>query len=316
MNLISEYVYKQQVKHSFTANTALKVYGRFCGYVRRLILKADDPLVRMKVGHRTLIMNLSHELPLFMASHVYYDTAIVRIAVFLREMHGYLTMVDAGANIGDTVSLISDAVNGQFLCIEADEKYYQHLLINTEGIDNVHCVKALCDQVGGVAKISFDCANGSSRVSEQGISGSMVVDKFTLDSLTEKLTPFKSTNFVKIDTDGYDYKVMRGCDRLLAENRPTFFFELCPKFLRKAGEDPVSIFDYILQRGYGTALFYDNVGYPIMILRTDDKKICQLVEYANRKGTYFDVLIFHDSHIADSELFFENEMKFFEKKLD
>lgn len=137
-----------------------------------------------------------------------------------------------------------------------------------------------------------------------------------MDSLIEKVPPFKRTNFVKIDTDGYDYKVIRGCDRLIANNSPAFFFELCPILWSEVGENPVSIFNYLLQRGYRTALFYDNVGYPIMILGTDDKKICQLVEYADRKGTYFDVLIFHDSREDDFRLFCKSEMEFFEKKLD
>lgn len=317
MSLISKYVYQQQIKYHSAKNGVLKAYGRLCGYVRWLILKIHDPLVRMKVGHRTLVMNLSHELPLNMASHVYYNTALARIALFLKERYGYLTMVDVGANIGDTVSLISDAVSGRFLCIEADEKYYQHLLINTEGIDNVHNVKALCDQAEDVSRISFNRAGGSSRVSEYGVEGNLIINKVTIDSLIKELTAFREANFVKIDTDGYDYKVIRGCDRLIADNRPAFFFELAPMFLREVGENLLSIFDYLLQRGYRTALFYDNVGFPVMALKTDETKwISQLVDYANRKGTYFDVLIFHDSQENDFELFYNNEMKFFEKKLD
>ncbi len=318
MNLISEYVYQQLVKYNATKNYVLMAYRKLCALLRRIILITHDPLVRMKVGHRTLVMNLSHNLPLHMASHRYYNTALARVAAFLRERQGYLTMIDVGANIGDTVSLVSDVVRGDFLCIEADEKYYQHLLVNTEGIDNVHCVKALCDQTEDVSRISFDRAAGSSRVSEYGVEGNLIINKVTIDSLIKDfhLTAFREANFVKIDTDGYDYKVIRGCDRLIADNRPTFFFELSPIFLREVGENPLSIFDYLLQRGYKTALFYDNVGYPVMALKTDDKKICQLVEYANRKGTYFDVLIFHGSQEADFGLFYKNEMEFFEKKLD
>lgn len=149
MNLISEYVYQQIVKYTFSKNYVLRVYSRLCAYVRRVILIIHDPLVRMKVGRRTLIMNLSHELPYYMASHQYYNTALPRIAAFLRERYGYLTMIDVGANIGDTVSLISDVVRADFLCVEADEKYYQHLLVNTKNIDNVTCVRALCDQEEG-----------------------------------------------------------------------------------------------------------------------------------------------------------------------
>ena len=317
MNLISEYTYQQLLRHSLNRHYVMRTFGRCCASMRQLILKIHDPLIRMKVGRRTLIMNLSHNLPSYMMSYRYYNTALVRIASFLKERQGYLTMIDVGANIGDTVSLVSEVVKGDFLCIEGDEKYYQHLLVNTKSIDNVICVKAFCDQKNGVSNISLVRAKGSSRVSEQSVDGDLVINKVTVDSLIEKVAPFKKTNFIKIDTDGYDYKVIRGCDLLIAENKPTIFFELCPQLLRETGENPASIFDYLLQRGYRTALFYDNVGFPVMAFKTDETKwIAQLMDYSNRKETYFDVLIFHDSQEEDFGLFYKNEKKFFEKKLD
>lgn len=320
-NLFAEAVYRNYANNITNFNPGFlgsisRYYGRHCGYIRQCILRLRDPQVRMKVGTRLLSMDLSNETPLFMKEHEYYNTAIVRLAGFLNTRHGYLTMIDVGANIGDTVSLISESVAGRFLCIEADKKYFRHLLLNTKNIDNVHCVKALCDQSDGAGDISFARGGGSSHVSQDPAGESSFLQKVTLDSLIENQALFKNTNFIKIDTDGYDYRVIRGCDRLIANNHPVLFFELDPRFLRAAGEDPASIFEYLLQRGYKSVLLYDNLGFPVMKISIDEMRyIRQLLEYAGRKKTYFDVLVFHDSNIADFELFFENEMKFFDQKL-
>jgi len=276
------------------------------------MLKIRDPLVEMKIGKRNLIMNLSHELPLNMTSHRYYNTALGRIAAFLSERDGYLTMIDVGANIGDTVSLISDTVSGRFLCIDADDKYYEPLLVNTKGIDNVYCVKALCDESEGESTISLDSARGSSQISGYGLEGTDVINRATLDGLVKKLPVFRDVNFIKIDTDGYDYKVIRGCNQLIADNKPIFFFELAPMFLRNAGENPLSIFEYFSNKGYRKALFYDHAGYPIIIIDVNDEKIHHLVQYADIKGTYFDVLVFHNSREDDFGLFRRTEEDFFE----
>jgi hypothetical protein len=38
-------------------------------------------------------------------------------------------------------------------------------------------------------------------------------------------------DFVKVDTDGFDFEVLRGAERLLREQRPLLFFELAPYLL-------------------------------------------------------------------------------------
>ncbi|MFH2067776.1 MAG: FkbM family methyltransferase [Pseudomonadota bacterium] len=315
MNSILNYIYKNQVKHYLSKNEVLKIFSRLYGFVRKLILAFYDPMVEMKIGNRNLAMNLSHELPLNMAAHHHYNTGLVRIAAFLHNRNGNLAMIDVGANIGDTVSLVSDAVKGDFLCIEADEKYYQHLLANTKHIDNVTCVKALCDEVADERETAISIIrnnSGSSQVSEQRVDGNSLVNKITVDSLIEKMTIFKKTDLIKVDTDGYDYKVIRGCDQLITAHQPVFFFELAPMFLKKTGESPDSIFEYLSKKGYKNVLFYDHVGLPVLYLDTGNKNlICQLIEYADRKDTYFDVLIMHDSREDDFRLFLESEMRFF-----
>ncbi len=58
-------------------------------------------------------------------------------------------------------------------------------------------------------------------IREQRGTAAMVHDNegvcttITLDALVEKYKDFSQANFLKIDTDGYDYKVIRGARNLL-----------------------------------------------------------------------------------------------------
>src|ERR1700739_4262944 len=65
-----------------------------------------DPIVRVQVGDRTLLMPWSHNLPLILRSNPLYETEIGRLAEHLLNADGELVMIDAGANIGDTIATL------------------------------------------------------------------------------------------------------------------------------------------------------------------------------------------------------------------
>jgi FkbM family methyltransferase len=67
-------------------------------------------------------------------------------------------------------------------------------------------------------------------------------------------------DMVKIDVDGYDYKVLQGATRLLAEFKPVVLIELCEYSLNAQGDSIRDIFTLLSTAGYGA--FYEH-GLPI-----------------------------------------------------
>ena len=51
-----------------------------------------------------------------------------------------------------------------------------------------------------------------------------------------------SPNFIKIDTDGFDFKVLRGANNTLKTYKPVIFFEWDKIHLQAQNEDFLSIF--------------------------------------------------------------------------
>jgi len=91
-----------------------------------------DPIIQLQVGDRTLLMPWSHNLPLILRNNPLYETEIGRLAQHLVEVDGEVVMIDAGANIGDTIATLPKLSQAKFLCIEGSERYYDLLSKNCE----------------------------------------------------------------------------------------------------------------------------------------------------------------------------------------
>jgi FkbM family methyltransferase len=319
--ILASYLY-EQVNLKRPQTRISNFYKKILQYPYRLILKYSDPVVRVRVRHIYLYMNASHDLPGLTASFPYYDTALPRICTFLKKKRGHLTLIDVGANIGDTVSLITDKVTGSFLCIEGDKKYLDLLRMNVKNnvkdIENVVIENVFVSDVDEELSVSFTYDHGTSYVAQQLTKNKdYSITTTTIDKLVEKHQTFSKADIIKIDTDGYDYKVIRGSSKLINESRPVIYFELSPEHLRIVGdEDPVSIFNYVLQMGYSKALFYDWTGLPLIKINTSETEtISTLLSYASIKaGFYYDVLLFHDSQEENFHEFYQEEIKIFPVK--
>ncbi len=293
------------------------VYKQICKSLYSLMLKVSDPVALIKVGKKNIYINASSDIPIIQSKYRYYDTALPRICKFINDKKGSLTLIDVGANVGDTVSLITDEVTGKFLCIEPFDKYFKLLLMNTENMQNVVCEKVLLSEEEDIVNVSLVQDAGTAYVSEQA-TGNLKMQYLatTVDKLVEKHHNFLQTNILKVDTDGYDYKIIRGSKKLLTESKPAIYFEFSPHHLINLGENPTSIFEYLVELGYSNALIYDGFGYPFFKLNISDlATIEQIINYARiiKKYFYYDVLVFHEMDRDIFELFYQEELNHFPK---
>src|SRR4051812_40280297 len=78
--------------------------SRICNYLWKISIAvgilAEDPIVVRQIGENRLLMNASHKLWQRQQRLPYYETALPRLAKFLRDEIGPLVVIDIGANIG------------------------------------------------------------------------------------------------------------------------------------------------------------------------------------------------------------------------
>jgi FkbM family methyltransferase len=260
-------------------------------------------LFRRKViylaGHR-VEMPASHELPKIRAKCPHYEGEIARLAEFLFKAEKRLVMADVGANVGDTVALLRPQTGGDFLCIEASPTFFAFLERNLRNFANVHCINALLTEPGDpLENGSVLELSGSAHVLDDvAFPAGSRVRRLTLDRLLSENSQFPPPNFLKIDTDGYDLKVLYGSAQLLKRSGPAIHFELSFRHWKEIGRTTWKEgADFLSANGYKECLLYDNLGYILDVDEFESPRILPVMEsYASRRAQfYLNVITFHSS---------------------
>lgn len=280
---------------------------------RKKAMKFSDPIIEMSIRGVLLRMPFSHQLPLHVQECPWYDTALPRISVHLKDMEGELSVIDVGANIGDTALSILDKVEGEMLCIEPERRYFSLLEENVSHFNNVICERVLCDSSDANKKICIQSCNGTASVVLNGANNEDV-QAVTIDSLVVKHKKL-FINLVKVDTDGYDFCCLKGAKKILQEQKPTLFLEFTPSALEKIGDDANEFISFLERFGYEKTLFYDNVGILMGAVSLKDKnRLRDLINYSKAKPVYYDILAFHQSKDGLYQQFLEKEQALFVSK--
>lgn len=226
--------------------------------VRRALMALGDPSFLADVRGQSLWLPVSHKLPLYAADYPFYDTLITRLAGFIREHEGHLSMVDVGANVGHTILSADPKPGEDFLAIEADSRFAELLRRNLRRLAycNVTVIEAVCSDVEITFQGKILASNGTARVVR--LEEGEPLHQVTLDTL---LATYRRVNLIKIDTDGYDFRVLRGGLQAIARHRPAVLFEWDCSNNPGCWDEAQEIFSALTAVGYRQALLYDNLGY-------------------------------------------------------
>jgi FkbM family methyltransferase len=258
--------------------------------------KFIDPEVAVYIGQNKLKMLLSQKTPFFYAKYGTYDRALPRICEMLAEIDKKLILIDVGANIGDTASLVSEKVNnGSIFCIEGDKKYLNFLKQNISMIknNNIFIEQNFCIDNLENNQLIIEAKNGTAHLSFSGESKLKNID--TLDNMIDRNKIFMDANLLKIDTDGFEITVLKGSKKILRNVHPAIFFEFTPEAYIENKQDPIDLINLLYLFGYNKSLFYDNFGNPIGIYDLENKReIIKLIEKIdNNRIFYYDILCIH-----------------------
>ena len=274
----------------------LKCQKRFgFTFLSNIMLKISDPIIKTIVNGQECYINFSHQGVYFMYVFPNYDKNLGKICQYLKNKYKRnLFVVDVGANVGDTILCIGDKEN-YYYAVEGEQRYYSLLRKNLSEY-NYELIEGYCGDKddNNSFRVNYVDGTGSLVPEENGKS----VGIRTMDSILSGVA--MTTDFIKIDTDGFDFAIIRGMEKTLIKDRPVLYFEWTAPELMHNNEDLLSAFVQLNGIGYNRGLIFDNFGNFLCTIETQNLVLLrQLIEYSLDSGIYYDVCLFHESNDID-----------------
>lgn len=289
--------------------------------LRKIYRSLRSVPLKIKTRHgETIVKNQIPESNLYLyskRSHVRSNEhEIIRIATYLSRCEGNLVMVDVGANIGVvTLMTYKHLQKGTYLCIDGNDDFFPLLQKNLVQIPQSACEKVYLSDHPEMKTMDTKTYVNTACILESPTGKS--TDFQTLDDVcfAKNLNP----NFIKIDTDGYDAKILRGFSKHLSLNENmVVYFEYAPmhQVFNGIEKEPKAIFDYLNTFGYEDFYFYDDQGSFFCCVNYSDKhRIEEITQYCLSSCKLYNVLIVHKNNQKFKEVYTQGEKEYLEKSI-
>jgi FkbM family methyltransferase len=208
------------------------------------------------------------------------------------------TICEVGSNIGASLlQILAAKPRATVFAFEPSERFRPLLLKNlaAAGAGRVEVLPLLLGRRPGQVWLHNNTSSASVKRSEYDghqPRGGQLAEMSTLDQALESLD---ALDLLKIDTDGYDFEVLRGGERLLGRLRPVIFFELAVQLLDDAKADLM----WLQSQGYRNLVCFSSTPQRLVGVTRDP---VEALRWAQRDGLYCDVLACHDGSAAFSRV--------------
>jgi FkbM family methyltransferase len=263
-----------------------------------------------RLGRTTLVMPAHHQLDQFRRHWPRLQLPIGDLARAIGHKYRGFCAIDIGANVGDTAAVMCSHDDVPILCVEGNPVYLPYLEENARRIGpqiEIEC--AFIGEVGGAQPFSIHADGaGTARLVPSEDGGAIMMR--SLGDVLRDHPRFIRAKLVKLDVDGFDFRIIRGAAELLGALRPMLFYECSPFDTGTGGAgtgEALDCFKLLASIGYDRFLLWDGFGhYMIHLTAADFDKFVDLAFYlvSNRlfgaAVYHFDVCAFPS---ADADLF-------------
>ncbi|MDE1949409.1 MAG: FkbM family methyltransferase [Burkholderiales bacterium] len=229
-------------------------------------------------GPCSIVLPADHKLPEYQRRHPRYDRFLPHLARFVPDDS---TVIDVGANCGDTVAAMAGAnPRPHYLCIEPDPAFFGYLERNLKRLEaarpglRVKVERALVGRQVQHASLEGHSGTRHAREASAGHAST------TLDRIVEG-SGLPPPWLLKSDVDGFDYDVIDSAEGIIARHQPALFFECQP-----LSADQMAGFAATVARlasaGYTRWAAFDNYG-ELMLRQVEPAQIEQLMAYVRRQ---------------------------------
>jgi len=257
----------------------------------------EQSLVQIKCGAYVIQAPQTHLLVKALQSQPYRDLCVGITAKYISAKYPDRSIIDIGANIGDTAAIISTYSQNKLILIEASDYYFDILVRNTSQFPNEVVAKKCLILDGSHISGSFTHRGGTAWCRE-GIESQLRIK-------TERLTDVVDEDacYLKTDTDGYDFQILIDNLKWLAKVRPAILFENQIRSTRDLINSN-DLYTRLTQIGYGYFMVWDELGFHLTSTTSLDVliglnrylyKVWQSKNGGPKSVYNYDVLCLHES---------------------
>jgi FkbM family methyltransferase len=214
----------------------------------------DEPVTTRLHGRRA-VLNFGNLYPITLRSVPTYNAPLVELVARTASACGRpIRMVDVGAAAGDSVLLILQRCPGmveRFDCVEGHDGFFELLERNLGQLPQCRLHHVVLSDAEGPARSLVRTHRGTA--SAQG-------DRSVATTTLDAALPDDDIDLLKVDTDGFDGKVLSGAGALLRQASPSVIFEWHPALCVATGTDPLLAFEALSEAGYRTFVFFTKRG--------------------------------------------------------
>lgn len=248
--------------------------------------------------------------------HLYPDLNIqlARLAATIAKKYPGMTVIDVGANVGDTIAVLKTVIDLPVIAIEGDDVSFAYLEKNTKQFTNIKLIKTYLGEYSREVKVSME-KSGWNTTLIPDTEGEKQISFKTLDEVITSHEPVqRELKLLKVDVEGFDTIVLRGATGIIEQHSPVLFFEYNRANMIAIKEDGLSTIFSFRNYGYQKIAFFDHKG--TLLLATDlqnEEVITYLHEYVSTKNNlvgYFDICVFHETDTSIAEEFLKLEKHF------
>ena len=261
----------------------------------------------VQVGNYTILMPGNNPLISLYKYQPWSNSQIGDLAALVVNKYNDAVMIDTGANVGDTVAVVKTKVELPIIAVEGDAFSFSFLEINAVQFKDVYLLKAFLgeEQKKMAVTMGKDGWNNTIIPDEKGSSE---LEIKTMDELLQQQNLFnKNIKLLKIDTEGFDTIILRGCNRLLEKHKPVLFFEYNGENMKTIKENGYTTLINLKQFGYKRVHVYDCINNLILVTTLENEDtLKQLDTYAQLDMSmikYYDMCVFHEQDADLSEAF-------------
>lgn len=268
---------------------------------------------QVKVGNYNIMMPGNNPLISLYKYQPDSNIQIADLAALIVKKYRDAVMIDTGANVGDTVAVVKSKVEIPIIAIEGDSFSFTFLEKNAIQFKEVILLKAFLGEEQKKIAVTMEKSGWNNTIIPDE-HGNSELDIKTMDTLlTQQNLLNKNIKLLKIDTEGFDTIILRGCRGLLQKHKPILFFEYNGENMKLIKEDGYATLINLKQYGYNSIHVYDCINNLILTTTLENEDtLKQLDRYAqldNSMIKYYDLCVFHEQD-ADLSLDFEKNNVF------